>query len=536
MIFPMRVHTIPYGRVASRFPPFFVSWMEGEARTAGLLPAAPFDREAIRACAVERLAGTFPRRELADALARRHRALGSPAAVLDRIESMRANDTFCVITGQQPLLAGGPLLVVCKALTLLALAREIESRLGFRCVPLFWNHSDDHDIAEVDRLGIPDRDNRLRILRAGFPPGRQPLWQVEDEDRMEAFRRELAGLLPETSFRSAVAALLDETFCAGPAGWFTRLMTRLFGGEGLVVFEPRWVAREAAPLLARVVEAPGRVAEALEAGGRALGEAGFPRPLGPAGTGLFVVHNGERTRLDADGKGFALADGTTAYTAGRIVQMLGEHPERVTPGAALRAVVQDALFPTLAAVAGPNEAAYLAQLGPLYAAFGVARPPVVPRASATIAEPKMTKVVDKFGLSWEAALAGEGAPPGLPADLQAAFDAARSQIEASLDRLRQVAAGIEPGLERQHAKSRERVLETLGLYSKKVADAAARAGGVAEAQGDKLRVHLAPEGALQERTMTGLYYLALFGPDFYRRLGESLDFTARGHQVVEGGT
>ena len=32
------------------------------------------------------------------------------------------------------------------------LAREAEAALGIRCIPLFWNHSDDHDLAEIDAL------------------------------------------------------------------------------------------------------------------------------------------------------------------------------------------------------------------------------------------------------------------------------------------------------------------------------------------------------------------------------------------------
>lgn len=528
----MRAHTIPYARLPKRFPPFFVAWMEGDPRAGGLLPAAPFDREAIRACAVERLAGTFPRREIADALAERHRALGSPPAVLQRIESLRSNDTFCVVAGQQPLLAGGPLFVVYKVLTLLALAREIESRLGFRCVPLFWNHSDDHDIREADRIGVVDRENALLTLRAGFPEGRRPLREVESAEKTEGVRKALADSLPETSFRPAILDLLGATLAPGPAAWFTRLLTRLFGAEGLVVFEPHWVAREAAPILSRVVRAPALAADALRAGAQALARAGYPSPLEPAGTGLFLVQDGLRARLDADASAFTPAGGGAALRPEDLSRILDEQPERVTPGVALRPAVQDAIFPTLAVVAGPNEAAYLAQLGALYNALGVFRPAVVPRASATIVEPKVAAAAEKCGASYEAVLQGVAAAPPLPAGLVEAFDAAKRDIAAALERLAQATAGIEPGLERRHAKTRARALESIDLYARKTAEAAARTGDTASRQFDKLRVHLTPGGELQERTTTGLYYLTLFGPNFYARLGERLDFTARGHQVV----
>ena len=47
-------------------------------------------------------------------------------------------------------------------------------------------------------------------------------------------------------------------------------------------------------------------------------------------------------------------------------------------------IVQDALFPTVCYVSGPNELAYLAQLRKVYEHFGVPMPLVFPRASATV--------------------------------------------------------------------------------------------------------------------------------------------------------
>ena len=51
--------------------------------------------------------------------------------------------------------------------------------------------------------------------------------------------------------------------------------------------------------------------------------------------------------------------------------------------------------PLLQRPAGPGEAAYYAQLTPVYAAFGVPMPAIVPRISLTLVEPGVRKVLDR---------------------------------------------------------------------------------------------------------------------------------------------
>jgi bacillithiol biosynthesis cysteine-adding enzyme BshC len=529
----MRVQTIPYARLARRYARFFLAWTGGDPRAAGLLAAGPFDRDSIRAAAA-RAGANVPRAAVAGALAERHRAMGSPPAVLDSIAALR-DGACCVVAGQQPLLAGGPLFVAAKALTVVALARETEATLGVRCVPLFWNHSDDHDLAEIDALDVLDGGGVLWTLRAGLAGGRRAVRDVADAERMERLRRELEARLPATAHAPAVREMIGATFDPGPAAWFTRMLTRWFGESGLVVFEPRWLAREAAPLLARALESPGLVAKAVEEGGRDLAAAGFPQPLSDSGTGLFLHADGERSRLDAAG------DGLTArgarWTPRALLDRLAAQPDALSAGVALRPVVQDALLPSVATVAGPNEAAYLAQLGPLYARLGGPRAPVVPRAGMTVVSPEIARELAAFGVGIETVLRGESFAPPLPGDLVTPFAEARRDLEAALARLREATSELGPGATRNFEKTRDRVLESIDLYAGRVAEASSRAPGGAPGREALLRAHLTPGGRLQEQSLAGLWFLNRLGPDLFDRLGAALDVRAEGHQVVivEGG-
>ena len=56
-----------------------------------------------------------------------------------------------VVTGQQVVLFGGPVLILLKAATAVARAREATKATGVEHVPVFWMATEDHDLEEVDQ-------------------------------------------------------------------------------------------------------------------------------------------------------------------------------------------------------------------------------------------------------------------------------------------------------------------------------------------------------------------------------------------------
>ena len=122
-----------------------------------------------------------------------------------------------------------------------------------------------------------------------------------------------------------------------------------------------------------------RAARALAAAGyeptvhvRAGAPLSFFHPDGRGGTALSPAAGGRRVRR---GRRRAHATRRDALLAA-----LDADPLRFSTSALLRPIVQDALLPTAAYVGGPAEVAYFAQLAPLYAAYDLAMPLVVPRA------------------------------------------------------------------------------------------------------------------------------------------------------------
>jgi uncharacterized protein YllA (UPF0747 family) len=159
------------------------------------------------------------------------------------------------------------------------------------------------------------------------------------------------------------------------------------------------------------------------------------------------------------------------------------------------------------------------------------RAPVVPRASATVLPPEIADDVAASGVPVETVLRGEAIAPPLPAALAAPFEAAARDVEAALGRLREATAPLGAGAARNFEKTRDRVRESIALFSRRIAEAAGRAGDASRREG-RLRAHLTPGGRLQEQALAALWFLNRFGPDFFDRLGAALDLRAPGHQVA----
>ncbi|MGH7350998.1 MAG: bacillithiol biosynthesis protein BshC, partial [Candidatus Methylomirabilales bacterium] len=88
---------------------------------------------------------SYRRDELATILTDQNRAWGADNALVEGIARLRDPQAIMVVTGQQVGLFGGPLYTLYKALTVVAVARQLESQWQIPCLPLFWMASEDTD-------------------------------------------------------------------------------------------------------------------------------------------------------------------------------------------------------------------------------------------------------------------------------------------------------------------------------------------------------------------------------------------------------
>ncbi len=533
---------IPYEALQQPLSPLFLDYLAGRERAAAFLPAEGFELPAI-ASAAER-AQRFPRpmAAVAGALAVQQEARGAVLAA-GRARALALPGAAAIVTGQQAGLFGGPLFVLWKALATVAVARRLEAERGLPVVPVFWVASDDHDFAEVRATTIVDGSGALRTLR--YDPQHEPLgrpaWDIVLDETVSSLRDELARALPPALGRDETVELAGACYREGEtvSSAFARLISALL--PELVVLDPADEAlkRLAVPVLARELAEGSPTSQLAQDAGKGLLAAGYHQqvPVRPGFLNLFAIVEGQRRALATSGGTIEVRGTRERWPVAEALARLEREPRLWSPGALLRPLVQDALLPTAAYVAGPAEIAYHAQIGPAYAHFGIPRPALLPRPSLTLFEPQQARALEAERLTL-GDLAGD--PERLVArwaredypDVEAAFARTREAIERELGAVEAVLGGHDPTLRSAAAVARGRTLHQVeGLHEKSLRALKKRDQGRAERL-RRTRDGLLPGGSLQERGLGLIGVVGRHGRAIAPALEERLQPFARGHQVV----
>lgn len=459
-----------------------------------------------------------PRAPLAAALARYAERLSAPPAVFAQLGRLAQPESRAVLSGQQAGLLLGPMYTLSKAASALALARRLDSEAR-PVVPVFWVASQDHDTAEVDHAYLLDLDERLARLEltlpAGVPSGKvalEPGW-------LEHLAAEIRALAYPASQRDEALALLERAAsgAASYADLFAKLLLALFGPYGLVVLDPLEpeIAALFAPTLRRELADPLASSRAITGAGERLKALGLTPQLGRGAdaTNLFLEEEGQRQLLRYDGERFLGA--RRSYRREELEALLDEDPTRLTAAAGLRPVTQDAALPTAVTVVGPGELRYFAQLKGVYEHHELAMPLVWPRASVTVLEPPVRRMLAKFGVSAaELTRDFEGARERALLTLHGhgrAFAEALAELEAKLERLTAEVRGIDPTLEGTVRHAGEHFERTIEILRRKRARALAERDDIYARQWRRLERHLRPLGQPQERVLSPFSFFLKFG-------------------------
>jgi bacillithiol synthase len=485
---------------------------------------------------------------LADLLDRQAVDFGAGEAAKANIAKLRAG-ARAVITGQQVVLFGGPLLTILKAATAVARAKEATQATGVEHVPVFWLATEDHDLEEVDQVSLLTKTS-IETLKAGLKVAHAvPVGGVVPGPEFQAVLERATELLEY----APVSEWLQECYLPRDGSRptlalaFGRLMAKLFAEQGLVVMDAasRGFHALGAGTLRYAIEHAEELQQALIARGEELVKAGYHAQVlvAEGGSMLFLLDETTSERLAL--RRTAAADGTAqwkaggrAYSTDELIAILETAPERLSPNALLRPVFQDTLLATAAYVGGPAEIAYFAQSAVLYEAILGRITPVLPRLSATLLEPAIATVMDKDevqlpdAMTTAEALAQRLGARAMPIEGKRKLAAVGNAMETELAALTGYLDAMDETLGRAAKVSGSKMLYQMNRLRRMAATFELQKEASLRKHADAITLNVFPNGHPQERVVAGVWFMAKYGDGLVERLVGVAANQCPGHVVV----
>lgn len=458
-------------------------------------------------------------------------------------DSLRAaQDPRCewVITGQQPALAGGPLHLFVKAISVARLASAWRA-VGVPCVPLFWIADEDHDAGELFPGGVVAPDGSFRAPPFTADAQRVPVADRRFDSESQAV---LAWLRTEAPQAAPYIDRLEQSFDPSPSVWFRDLLLDFLNAEGILPVVPGLLRQLQSPWLRQELEQPGMLREQVAACIEDFREWGLEPPIPQAADlPFFWISDSGRHRLQVDAETGDVQARDSAKTQGAAsdwARRVAESPESFSPDALLRPLLQDRVLEPLANVVGPTELVYHLQLARAYEAREIPRPLLMPRLRVRIVEAEDLGEIERQGLSTSVwTQSGGGVEEQVPSPkAEAEVDALVAELRPALEawerwQSRQDApSGLQKRAQRVHKRWEQDLAKFSALIRRDFA------GDVEEARRcvQRVRARLFPGGKDGERTRSVIDYLQRHGSDLWQAIGDAYDpFDATGKVLILDG-
>jgi len=527
------------------FPDLFVDYCTDFDAVSDFYAGDWRDAEARKTVAEQAAARPVDRDAVADVLADQNAEWGGGDVAQRNVEALRDPETVAVVTGQQVGLFTGPLYTIYKTITTLQLAEEWAEQTGRTVVPVFWVEGEDHDFEEIATAHVLQRNEVVSFpYEPGVADNPGAVGRLPLTDAIEDVLGRLDNTLPASDFKPAVMKHVRAAYQPGTSieDAFAHLLRSLFEDDGLVFMNPddEQLKGLTRPLFRREIEDPETPVARIDATSQALRNRGYHAQVHARPTNLFWLADDARHAIDLGEDGqFVLRDTDRTFTRAKLLDRLDAEPERFSPNVVLRPLMQDHLLPTAAYVAGPGEVSYFAQYGDAYDWADLSMPLIHPRASVSLVEGKVRKVLDKYDLGvcdFRADLEDlfqDVAVDTMDVDIDSVFQDATTEMHKALNGLKPEVEGVDGSLGAAAEATRAALVEEMNTLKQKVVRAEKRQQDEVRAQLEKAHANLRPQGTLQERTINVLYYLNKYSLGLLDDLRHTLRTDTSEHQVVE---
>ncbi len=418
-----------------------------------------------------------------------------------RAASLLEPDTFTITTAHQPVVFGGPLYIVYKALSAVHLCQQMAVRHPEKnFIPVFVLGAEDHDFDEISQARMFGQTLTWQTDAQG-PTGLLPAELFKP--LLDQFEALVANRTINQEFAERVRQAFSNHFLYGDAA--QQLLHDLFAPLGMLVLQMNdpELKRAFIPALEKeLFEQPS--AALVEDTQAQIGSLGFKPQAFARPINLFYMKPGLRARMEQTGDTFKVVGTDIEMTAQELKLELYTHPERFSPNVVLRPLYQEWILPNLAYVGGGGELAYWIERKAQFEYFGVPFPVLIRRSSAMWLSGGDAAKMAKLGLDIGRLALPE---PQLTKDYLAQLEVnpldveeQRVTLQRIADQLAAKASAIDPTLQKTAHAEVNRMELILDQFSQRLNKALKLKHEVSLRQAIATQERLFPAGGLQERT------------------------------------
>lgn len=445
--------------------------------------------------------------------------------LLDNIESLQNENTFCVVTAHQLNIFGGPLYYIFKIAQTISTFRQLKEKYpDYNFVPVYWMGSEDHDFEEINHINLFGKKIEWTDKQGGAIG-------VYDTASILPLVDELKALLGTAQYTDELIGLFKMVYSNADLSKATRfLVNALFGEYGLMVIDGN--DKVFKQLFKQVIidELFNRnsyklVMEQL----LKLESKGYKQQATPREINLFYLSKNSRERIEWDGISaiFKVVNTSIAFTKEEMLEEVENYPERFSPNVILRPLYQQMVLPSLAYIGGAGEIAYWLQLMPVFEHYKINYPQLLLRNSALLVNENILKKIEKLDFQ-------------LPdffkemETLKKAYVAAHTEkdidlgvykaaIASEFDKLKELTKNIDASLGNTVGAEMQKSLQSIEAIEKRLMKSLKQKNETALNQIEKIKLQLFPDNSLQERIENFSYYYSVMGNSFIQQLIHSFD-------------
>ncbi len=491
----------------------------------------------------------FPRESLASVLKEMNENWGAPDATIAQIERLRDERSVVVIGGQQAGLLTGPLYTIHKIVSIIKYAKEQEAKLNIPVIPVFWIAGEDHDYAEINHVYTTENGMLTKQTIAQQAWKRISISNLSlNPSLTEKWIKEVFSDLPETVYTRELVAMLSQLLEKSDTfvDFFARFIFELFESTGIVLIDSANpdLRKIESPYFLKMIDRQAEMTEAIYKTAQKLHLNGYPLQVEVSdedGNLFYEDDEGERILLIRNGNQWIGKNEEVAFSTDELKRIAKEQPERLSNNVMTRPLMQEALFPTLAFVAGDGEISYWALLKQAFTTFDseMTMPPVLPRLSITLITERINKLVkqrslkidevinegcNKAKMNW---LQSQAHPP-----VQQMFKHLEIELKRMHEPIQSVAKSLGPDIANEAVKNIDILLDEIEYLKRRMLNRIEEQYEQPLSQFKEIELALRPRDGLQERILNIVPFINEYGKSIIPLLLElPLDFEKDHHLV-----